>query len=231
MTKSEFDLDMAAFCASLCEDVYNSEPKQGKLLKAGNAEVSVRVGLDSVIFAFRGTQVTSGWSWADILDNIRMKLVPTGLNNLIRLHSGYQSYFRHLEPAIQKVIKENPDKRIIFTGHSLGGAVASVAGFFIGCFAVYTFGAPKSGDAAFKRFWKRSNSSLFRVVHALDIAPKHPRELFGYRHAGELWRISRGGKVKKSRPRLIDFLPFPVGMGILDHRVHEYSSKLRRAQL
>lgn len=231
MAQAEFDLPLARLCVSLSEDAYEESPKLGYLLRAENAEVLVWSDSKRLIFAFRGTQVTSGWSWSDILDNILMRLVGVGLSNRFSVHEGYLSYFNHLESLVQEVIQQNPGKRVIFTGHSLGGAVAAVAGSFIDCYSCYTFGAPKSGDNEFRKFWQTSLARLYRVVHARDIAPKHPRELFGYRHAGELWRISRSGQMKRSRARFSDFLLFPIAVGVLDHRVGEYKTKLRGAQL
>jgi hypothetical protein len=231
MTHTGFDLPLATVCASLSEDAYEDNPKLGYILRAGNAEVLVWTYSDMVVFAFRGTQVTSGWSWEDVLDNILMDLLGVGLSNTYKVHEGYLGYFRHLEPIIRDVIRKNPGKKVIFTGHSLGGAVAAVAGLIVGCYACYTFGAPKSGDGSFRSAWRKRTANLYRVVHACDIAPKHPRELFGYRHAGELWRISRSGRLRQSRTQFTDFLPFPVALGILDHRVGEYKTKLQRSQL
>lgn len=231
MTQSEFDLPLASVCVSLSEDVYEDTPKLGTLYKEGNAEVLVWTYSDRIVFAFRGTQVTEGWSWEDVLDNIRMDLIGIGLSNTYKVHEGYLGYFRHLEPIIRGIIRRNPGKKVIFTGHSLGGAVAAVAGLIVGCYACYTFGAPKSGNRSFRNAWQRSAAGLYRVVHAYDIAPKHPREVFGFRHAGELWRISRSGQVKKSRARFSDFLLFPITVGVLDHRVGEYKTKLHLQRL
>ncbi len=231
MTSTGFDLPLASVCASLSEDVYEDTPKLGTLYKEGNAEVLVWTYSDRIVFAFRGTQVTEEWSWEDVLDNIRMGLIGVGLSNTYEVHEGYLDYLRHLESIIRDIIRKNPGKKIIFTGHSLGGAVAAIAGLIIGCYACYTFGAPKSGNRSFRKAWQRSTAELYRVVHACDIAPKHPRELFGFRHVGELWRVSRSGRLKQSRTQFTDFLPFPVALGILDHRVGEYRTKIQRSQL
>lgn len=231
MGRMEFDLPLASVCVSLSEDAYEDSPKLGTLYKAGNAEVLVWSYADRIIFSFRGTQVTEEWSWEDVRDNIHMSLMGVGLTNQYMVHEGYLDYFRHLEPIICKIIQQNPGKKVIFTGHSLGGAVAAIAGLLIDCYACYTFGAPKSGDRSFRGAWKKKTAKLYRVVHACDIAPKHPSELFGYCHAGELWRISRSGRVKKSRTRFSDFLPFPLVQGVLDHRIGEYKTKLRGVQL
>ncbi|KAL4946096.1 hypothetical protein BDV06DRAFT_235344 [Aspergillus oleicola] len=83
-----------------------------------------------------------------------------------------------VSPLMEAMVRY-PTYRLVFTGHSLGGAVA-------GLFAVwwrgqgvsvdlYTFGAPSIGNYAFAAFltddW-RDLGSTYRITHLNDIVPK-----------------------------------------------------------
>lgn len=67
--------------------------------------------------------------------------------------SFYQAFERIRDPLIQKVnilCQKHPGAKIYVTGHSLGGALAVLAGAEISNFqnvtAVYTFGEPRVGN-------------------------------------------------------------------------------------
>lgn len=67
-----------------------------------------------------------------------------------------------LGPPLSRLLADSTDKEVIFTGHSLGGAMAALA------FAAYqtrgparlvTFGSPQFGDAEFLKWFKQLRSS------------------------------------------------------------------------
>jgi predicted lipase len=57
-----------------------------------------------------------------------------------------------LQASIERLIKENPDYAVIVTGHSLSGAMASIAALELSAqfpsttFKLFTFGQPRTGD-------------------------------------------------------------------------------------
>lgn len=94
----------------------------------------------------------------------------------------------------------NPDYRIIATGHSLGGAVATIAaanlrkaGFAVD---IYTFGAPRAGNAAFANFVTQQAGAEFRVTHDNDPVPRLPPIIFGYRHTSPEYWLAGGYSTK-----------------------------------
>jgi hypothetical protein len=79
------------------------------------------------------------------------------------------------------------------SGHSLGGALATLAAAHIGQDAVqglYTYGCPRVGDAAFAG--KLPARSHYRFVHRDDWVPTVPPEFLGYVHAGTRCAVSGG---------------------------------------
>jgi predicted lipase len=87
---------------------------------------------------------------------------------------------------------------VIFTGHSLGGAIANLAAFDFAnarhhrSFRLYTFGQPRVGDEKYANAVSTAISNHFRVVHKKDIVPHKPAYFFfSYRHAGsEVWYLN-----------------------------------------
>ena len=174
--------------------------------------------------AFRGTQVFSGLSVADIASNlwIRRKPWPPG-----KVHRGYREAILDIAHEIN-VVLHAPKRPIYFTGHSMGGALATLASTLsTGPTAAYTFGAPRVGNRAFVAALR----NLYRFVHADDIAPKYPLPI-GYLHGGEAWHLTEDGALIKGGSvfdqLIIPFTGKGIAKGVLDHRVGMYARKLAR---
>ncbi len=147
-----------------------------------------------------------------------------------KVHRGYSEALRDIAHDIQGFM-ERSDRPLYFTGHSMGGCLATLASTLTpGPTSTYTFGAPRVGNLRFSE----SLGNLYRIVHADDIAPKYPLPL-GYRHGGEAWHLSRDGALKAGRSSWRD-LSVPVtrrgfAKGFLDHRIGEYVKKLELGKL
>ena len=182
---------------------------------------------EKIFLVFRGTQVSVRWDWTDVLRNMRMGL--TEWDGVGRVHAGYLEGLKAVRTEIDDYLRATEMDRempLIITGHSLGGVTATLASAVWAARATYTFGSPKVGD---KEFAIHLPDTVYRFVHAHDIAPKHPRWWTGYKHGGELWRISRSGEVYRDQWRIMDNMPFPIATGVLDHRVGIYEKKLANA--
>ena len=99
----------------------------------------------------------------------------------ISVHDGFRaaldSVWSKIEAALAKL-----DCPIFYTGHSLGAALATLAAARRAPHAVYTFGSPRVGNAAFVA--TLDHVPNHRVVDDLDAITSVPPESLGFRHAG-----------------------------------------------
>ncbi|MDZ7749682.1 MAG: lipase family protein [Halofilum sp. (in: g-proteobacteria)] len=127
--------------------------------------------------AFRGTEAMSV---KDIKTDARASVSAADTGG--QIHSGFQDAFKAVEEAIQRRLDEGDldDRPLFVTGHSLGGALATIAARELthakGVAACYTFGSPRVGDE--KWIWQLK-TGIYRVVNAADCVTMLPpgREL------------------------------------------------------
>ncbi|GLO63459.1 hypothetical protein MACH09_39670 [Vibrio sp. MACH09] len=119
----------------------------------------------SYVLAFRGTEATS-------LNDIKAdaKATITKCKTPGRVHEGFHDAFGSVENELRTALLELTEKKPLFiTGHSLGGALATIAAkrltFEHGIAACYTFGAPRVGD---KEWISTIKTPIYRVVNAAD---------------------------------------------------------------
>ncbi len=105
-----------------------------------------------------------------------------------RVHAGFLKAFKDVSDQLDALLAAKaPGQKIWLTGHSLGGALATLAAAHLGSSVVQglaTYGCPRVGDAAFASVLPQQ--SYDRFVHRDDWVPTVPPELFGYVHAGAL---------------------------------------------
>lgn len=160
----------------------------------------------AVVVVFRGTRVESYAIYGgDILRVNREDLwtdsqfLPTACPVGGKVHQGFLAAYRQIDELVSNVAaSRKPGQAVWLAGHSLGGALASLAAAHLGVETVhglYTFGCPRVGNADFARMLPSRNH--FRLVHRDDWAASVPPELLGYVHGGEVRRVTG------SRPRTV----------------------------
>ncbi|PNP41884.1 lipase [Trichoderma gamsii] len=116
------------------------------------------------------------------------------------VHDGFNDAWNEIADAataaISQAVAANPGFSIVTTGHSLGGAVATLAaatlrtqGYSID---VYTYGSPRVGNDVFANFVTAQPGGEFRVTHVDDPVPRLPPILFEYRHVSPEFWLSTG---------------------------------------
>ncbi len=133
-------------------------------------------GYENELFIiFRGTDTAH-----DVISDlwIGISRSKTGLP----VHSGFNRVFESLLPQLKQFLATVKQvKKVHCIGHSLGGAIATLAADWIKSnkglpVQLYTFGAPRPGLTMFaqhlsQKIWRKN---IFRVYHATDPVPMIP---------------------------------------------------------
>lgn len=133
-----------------------------------------------------------------------------------KVHRGFKNAFAkvsaELLPHLRELAARKPSRKVWITGHSLGAALASLAGLVcaedrgVEVGGLYTFGSPLVGDRTFANRLSaalagRFQIEYYRFVNNRDIITTVPPEGV-YRHAGSLRFIDGNGAIKNSPPPL-----------------------------
>lgn len=103
------------------------------------------------------------------------------------LHRGFRRALDSVWPEIDAELA-TLDCPVFYTGHSLGGALATLAAARRAPNrAVYTFGSPRVGNLAFARTLR--HLPIHRVVDDIDIVAMVPPALLGFAHVGQAVRL------------------------------------------
>ena len=156
---------------------------------------------NEIVVAFRGSVDIENW-----ITNIDFKMTPYKAINGAQVHEGFYSAYTAVSAkvisAVKTLITIYPTARILITGHSLGGALATFAAVDIRTSIspsttvnMYTFGSPRTGNQAFTDyvFGLLGTQGYQRLTHYNDVVPHLPPTEFGFNHAGnEVWYSQQG---------------------------------------
>lgn len=188
---------------------------------------------DYLCLAFRGTDELADW-----LDNINAFAVDRLFGEF------HQGFWKSLDdiwsPLYQQIIDlQVLSKRPIFiTGHSLGGAMATIAAAKLihedkPFTNVYTFGQPRAMTRATSRLFNAEcKSRFFRFHNNNDLVTRVPARFMGYSHIGSYLYISQEGIINQDSGFWFRFLDYVDGAfnavqekgldGIEDHAMGNY---------
>jgi hypothetical protein len=88
--------------------------------------------------------------------------------------------------SMQALVNDYPDYPVYVTGHSLGGAIASLMSYYMAASwakanvtvpftpIIYTFGQPRTGNYRYAEEITSLSAAIFRIVHYRDIVPHLP---------------------------------------------------------
>ncbi|MFN0052791.1 MAG: lipase family protein [Planctomycetales bacterium] len=212
-------------------------------------------GPEALILVFRGTRVQAH----TLLD--AAEIVFLNQNDLWtdsqflparaavggRVHAGFLKAFSEVQGQVDQLVRgRRPGQAVWLAGHSLGGALATLAAAHLGADAVqglYTYGAPRVGNSGLTPALPQR--SFFRFVHRDDLVTTVPPDWLGYVHAGishvlrgdaprSLWKdftqgaaelASAAQRMAKALRLDMGSLPFKVG-GLADHAPVYYATLL-----
>lgn len=151
------------------------ESLNAKLIKTfnSNGTQAILISTDKFItLAFRGTESTS---IKDIKSDTKATITKCDSGG--NIHSGFKLAFEEVAFEIQSTLKQEEfaSKPLFITGHSLGGALATIAAKKLnhtgGLASCYTFGSPRVGD---EDWISDIKAPLYRVVNAADCVTMMP---------------------------------------------------------
>ncbi len=161
-----------------------------EFIDVDDTQAFVATSPDLVLISFRGTESRGDW-----LHNVNL---PWRTRSYGVVHRGFLGAFQAVESRLRSALLSSEGKRVILTGHSLGGAIATVMAAewqgFLAPAMVVTFGQPAVGKGAFRMFYQQYYAGkFFRFVNDDDIVPRVPP---GYEHVGRLLHFDAEGKLQ-----------------------------------
>jgi hypothetical protein len=146
------------------------------------------VASSNVLVCIRGTLVVEEW-----LQNFTA--IPADyqfIEQFGTVHLGFREIYRSIQTSIhQSLLEVSPHLRITLVGHSLGGALATLAAPDIRRTLarehvdVCTIGGPRVGKPDFRQRFNTDVPQCFRVTNQFDIVPHVPTIATGWLHVGE----------------------------------------------
>ena len=132
------------------------------------------------IIAFRGTQTQIEW-WRNLQATQKKYSDPKTRQEYGKVHQGYLKIVRgQINAALIKAVKQlDPTIPCYITGHSLGGAVATLSAIEIALqvpeireqIQLYTYAAPRIGDRDFAQAHSQLIPNSYRIVNLSDSVP------------------------------------------------------------
>ncbi|KAF1930166.1 alpha/beta-hydrolase [Didymella exigua CBS 183.55] len=153
-----------------------------------------------IVLSFRGSRSVRNW-----LTNLNFPVTPTSICTTCSSSIGFWTSWVEAQTNVLSAIKtaqaQYPTFKVVATGHSLGGALASLAAGVLRAQGttvdLYTYGAPKVGLQGLADYISgTSKGQNYRVTHKNDPVPKLPPALLGYRHTSPEYYITSGNGVQ-----------------------------------
>lgn len=192
----------------LCNLSLKSYTDSALTYKNGDNGFLLEVEGDTQYLAFPGSYQFMDW----VTDT---EFIKAKRENMGSLHGGFADTWDLLKHEVMNRLDRR--KKLILTGHSLGGAVATIAalslfneGFEINC--LYTYGSPRVGNAEWKTNFDKSGIVYYRIKNGDDFVTTVPKVFF--EHVGQEIKI---GKKK-----------WFVLFSLFDHKMENYLASLEK---
>uniref|UniRef100_A0A6C0CM45 Fungal lipase-type domain-containing protein n=1 Tax=viral metagenome TaxID=1070528 RepID=A0A6C0CM45_9ZZZZ len=179
---------------------------------------------DKYIVGFRGTETK-----LDLKSDIDIRKVPITYNNKtlvykrrnrehkLKMHCGFYRQYLRIKEYLDVILESfDKSKKVIFTGFSLGGALATIASFYyrlkypISVLGDYTpmwcvtYGSPRVGNKWFSKFYNVSvDAHIYRIILYGDSITRMP-SFSRFKHIGTKIVLCKSGiKFKHSERHTI----------------------------
>jgi len=193
-----FSVATALRCAEAIRDVARGKTEPTFVCRETDTQVRFEIINGITFIIFPGSASVTDWR-----TNAKVrKTAWMGSRGAVHrgFASAYQSVGMHISAAARGA------EAIIVTGHSLGGACATLCADLMAqlghpIVGVYTFGCPRVGNAAFARAFNLALADRsFRVVNAGDPVPHLPFVFGTYRHVETQVYLHRDHSIRIDQP-------------------------------
>jgi triacylglycerol lipase len=178
-----------------------------------------------LIFAFRGTEA----KFADIKADLKLKMEDIDSpHEYGMVHRGFKAALNCVVDVLAEDYNRlGEGRQVIFTGHSLGAALAILACSRLNNFEseCFLYGAPRVGNADFRDGFNFRFDSIYRFINQNDVITRHPMSLWGYRHIGMSFYFDGDGKCVTNPNFWHRLKQFISGMyaGIESHKIDSFA--------
>jgi hypothetical protein len=185
---SRLSFESAAVVKATARDEWNLASCE--FVEADDTQCFVAASTSAVLVAFRGSESLGDW-----LGNLNM-LRTTRSYGVV--HRGFLGAFQVVDARLRAILSDFSGRPVLVTGHSLGGALATVAAAEwqgqIDISGIYTYGQPAVGKGSFPAFITQHYAGKFyRFVNDDDVVPRVPPT---YRHVGRLFHFDAEGELQ-----------------------------------
>lgn len=208
----DYNSSDASYAARLSELAYQSVSKiknefpdnKLKYIDQGAVQFFVLEGRSETYITFKGTNPSRLIEVLTDLDFVQKKAFVG------KVHKGFFEAFSNVKKDLDALVLDFELKRknIIVSGHSLGGALATLCSAYlhqegVTIKGVYTFGQPRIGNEDFADYYDSIlGNRHFSVFHKDDRIPRLPASKVGrgkleiqYHHVGKTIWINHEGKL------------------------------------
>lgn len=203
MTNVQVDHACVVTCLDMAAIVYEDHPStvvsNGFVCITGLYDGQAMISQTSdgrVIIAFRGTESLTDLAISLLRRKIEFPYLPG-----TKVHTGFFLQYVNMRRQIMNHLKEyhqNPMIPITVTGHSLGGALATLFAVDLAIkrptavISCYTFGTPRVGDVKFvEAATTMHNLSIVRINNGTDVITWYPG--CGFVHTPDVINLSVDG--------------------------------------
>jgi triacylglycerol lipase len=168
-----------------------------QFIERNNIQAIIMGNDEVILLAFRGTDARCIKDWMTDLNASKVRegggLVHRGF------YLGLEAIWLDILMNLQNFrTRKQP---LFVTGHSLGGALATLASARLKTFGydvqgLYTFGSPRVGDRDFfERFSATFPNNAFRFVNNNDVVTRVAPRSMGYKHVGQCLFFDADGRL------------------------------------
>ena len=215
-------------CSLLSNEAYNNDLKSisnSKLIEDYGTDTQVHVGVEdnNIYVVCRGTS-----SCQDVISDLKIWRKKCDYLQNTSIHSGFLEQYtavrEHVRNEITSLMNESI-KRVVFCGHSLGAALATIAALDYKLqeateVICVTFASPRVGNKSFSKLFNKNIDMSHRIVFHRDPVTFLPT-IIRFNHVKGCIHFKKNGKVNIS-----DEYFMPIGCLVSQHYMEKYKERV-----